>query len=1801
MKAMKHRRGLSAVLAGLFLVGCLPVNTLAVTTGETTTQEGAVSYAAPTITGEGLVTPECQVTVSSDAGGNDGQASARYAVDGITDQPQQWASDDMKDSSTGQQDEQEHQWLTVDLGESFTQAREVEAVQLWYNMKVWPMVYEIQTSSDNGAQDAWTTLARVERAPYDGAVKNGEGQNIADETGNTTPASAANMDTITADSNPALVDGAAVERYVRFYVEKVNTAAPGHNVCLREIQVYAKPAEEPEEPDGDPWNLALDCTATSSGDADGTQPANAVDGSTETQWNSLNLKNFKVEDNSKDQEAQDPHWIQIDLGETGSTLSSVGITYVNNKVWAMEYKVQTTDTPNDETSWVDVAYVSRPSANSTLVNGAGQNIANPDTYTDTITTTSKPALTRTELGRYVRVYLMKTNAQAPGGDNVNIREITIMGTNPNLYPAVDVNGEMNKVTVSDPATDDTSITLPTIPGGELVVRGSELENVVANNGAISQWNIGARDVTLLLRLTDRGDKTSYAQKNVTVTVPDHKDNYPAEWFPAVTDPNPKPEVIPTVQEWYGYEGSFTLTSDSKVILNDKANVGLRKVADNLVADVKEISGITLTVETGNGPTSPHDIYIESLTSDENSYDVGDEGYVMVTNDQGLHIYAPTYTGCLYGTITAEQILWQAEDHVSIPKGIMRDYPAYEVRGLMLDVARTPYRYQQLKDYAKIMLWYKMNEFHLHVNDNDNANISNSSFDTHSGFHRLESEEFPSLTSETKHAGVPEDLINSDYYNDNADYQGNPTYTKDQWRELTQMCEDMGMYVLTELDMPGHSLLYNKYAEENPDNISWLNGGIMLAPSTTTLGNQLELLDLTGPNSERALKFASTLWDEYTRGEDPVVNADVVHIGADEYWVHNTETNNAFAEFADTMRQTIQNNLGQDTKIRMWGASTGSFATAQTALNKTAEELAADYQLDIWSNSYDKASERVAEGYQVINCRDAFLYANPGRTNRDVPNAEYLFYDWNPTMFGGSNPMLGEPNLMGAKGVVWGDQSQEGMTELDIHQRVLRTISILSEKTWGGTDDEDTFTQYELRADRLAEGPGTQIAMDVDSVSSLVLDYDFHNVSDQGDKIYDASGNGYDAALTGGTVADGWLTFDGSTLLETPLKTLSYPYTVSFDLKLSAQDGESNTAESSLFSGYDGRIQVAGHNGNLSADVNYFTRDFGYQVPTDGTAVNVTIVGTFQATRLYVDGELVTFLSQKQDQDGVAPNAVSTLYSSVLLPLEKIGQDFHGQMANLKVYNKALSVQEVAGTDDGKVNVAQNAWVGGDSYESSDANGQDNGVQRTRIAMKAVDGETFTSDDDNSSEIYSYWQGDHGDSSLTVDLGQVYTISQVDLHWRADGIGRDIKIMTSLDSKTWTEAKVVSGNTAARQTVTLDTPVEARFVKMQGNQASGTYKLQEMLVYEQVDKTQLNTQLAEAEKLVAERGLTFEDQGSEQEQALFQAVVLARALKSSPLATASEVALSAAEVKNAVDNLPAEQPDPDEEVTVVTETDSQVTVSNAQDVFEGGTVVKVESISNGEIYDRVENALKDVVASMDDVAIFEFTATKDGVEVEPTGNVYVTLEIPENLTAHNLKMYYVAVNGTKEEVSITVDEETNTVTVTLPHFSTYVLVNERTAPVVDKAELEQAIAEADKLQKEDYTAESWEDFQKALADAKAVEEDSQASQQQVDDALAALKASMEALEDVVPTVPPTEGPTVPPTEEPTVPPTEAPTAQPTQQPDPDNSPAVSQPPATDGVPPTGDQNNMTLWISLLVVSAVVVVAIIIYQSKNAKKK
>ncbi len=50
-----------------------------------------------------------------------------------------------------------------------------------------------------------------------------------------------------------------------------------------------------------------------------------------------------------------------------------------------------------------------------------------------------------------------------------------------------------------------------------------------------------------------------------------------------------------------------------------------------------------------------------------------------------------------------------------------------------------------------------------------------------------------------------------------------------------------------------------------------------------------------------------------------------------------------------------------------------FSTASTVLSDV--DLTSNYQLDIWATNYENAKARAAEGYGIVNCRDAYLYGN----------------------------------------------------------------------------------------------------------------------------------------------------------------------------------------------------------------------------------------------------------------------------------------------------------------------------------------------------------------------------------------------------------------------------------------------------------------------------------------------------------------------------------------------------------------------------------------------------------------------------------------------------------------------------------------------------------------------------------------------------------------------------------------------------------------------------------------------------------
>lgn len=211
-------------------------------------------------------------------------------------------------------------------------------------------------------------------------------------------------------------------------------------------------------------------------------------------------------------------------------------------------------------------------------------------------------------------------------------------------------------------------------------------------------------------------------------------------------------------------------------------------------------------------------------------ELGEEGYELIISDT-LTITSPTVTGMTYGGATITQILYQDEDRNEIPKGLVRDYPKYEVRAGMIDVGRMYIPLEYLEEMSIYMSWFKLNETHVHINDY----WSGSGY---SAF-RLESEVYPMIVAE-------------DGY-----------YTKDDYRQYQKDMKKYGIDVITEIDTPYHAECFRD-----------IPGVKMLSTG---------YLDITTDEARAAnQEIIENLIDEYLDGEDPVIQSDHFHIGTDEY-------------------------------------------------------------------------------------------------------------------------------------------------------------------------------------------------------------------------------------------------------------------------------------------------------------------------------------------------------------------------------------------------------------------------------------------------------------------------------------------------------------------------------------------------------------------------------------------------------------------------------------------------------------------------------------------------------------------------------------------------------------------------------------------------------------------------------------------------------------------------------------------------------------------------------------------------------
>lgn len=674
----------------------------------------------------------------------------------------------------------------------------------------------------------------------------------------------------------------------------------------------------------------------------------------------------------------------------------------------------------------------------------------------------------------------------------------------------------------------------------------------------------------------------------------------------------KPAVVPALQEWVGDEGTFVPDEDFALLLSDSyADIGEPTLKARLELFAKELSEIFgREIKILNKQRGKKDIAV-SIAPDEEIGNLGKEGYAIISDENGLRIIASDPLGAFWGTRTILQVFKQHNN--TFPRGIAVDYPQYPLRGFMYDIARKPTSHKAVEDVLKTMSYYKMNDYHLVMNNNfiwmyRYTDVPNGR----------------DATPEQKKAAIADVLeaaptafrIESDV----VAKDGTPLtsadrfYTKKEFGELIDLAKLYGVTIVPEFDMPGHAMSLVKM---RPDLM--YRGKVTKANDTertAMLDCSTDIHPETGRTyREETLDFVQSVFDEYLVGKDgkePVFRTPIIHIGTDEYYGDAED----YRAYADAMIKYIKS---RGYTPRLWGSL--SVKKGKTPVDGTGA------QIDVWNHGWQNPLVALDHNFDLVNIIDVWAYIVPNGTgNRggygDLLDLNFLYSkNWQPHKMSHQEEVIpGYPKMLGAQWGLWNDNSfrgDTGLTDFDLYDRIRQSCAVLAEKTWN-TGEDASFRDFQKLVKAVDYAPLSNPEFTVKPIAGTT------------DVLFDLA----QSVPAGKSV-------------ETGIDGIAPNYAADLLVKRT----KASKGKQILFSGPTGEIFIDGETGKLGIVRDTWEYTFPYALPKSKT-VKLRFLAEKRTLKLLADGKEIG-----------AP--VRTLfpethkYTSLVFPLAKIGDAGNG--------------------------------------------------------------------------------------------------------------------------------------------------------------------------------------------------------------------------------------------------------------------------------------------------------------------------------------------------------------------------------------------------------------------------------------------------------------------------------------------------------------------------------------------------------------
>ena len=157
-----------------------------------------------------------------------------------------------------------------------------------------------------------------------------------------------------------------------------------------------------------------------------------------------------------------------------------------------------------------------------------------------------------------------------------------------------------------------------------------------------------------------------------------------------------------------------------------------------------------------------------------------EGYVLSVG-QEITLKAGSAQGLVWARNTLAQLKRQFPE--GIPHVTIQDAPDYPIRGMHLDSARHMLPISELKKMMQVASFFKINTLHWHISDDQGW--------------RIESKVFPLLHEKGAYR-------KGDHFGTHcSDEIEGGYYTQEEVRDFVTFCEELGIQVIPEVDIPGH--------------------------------------------------------------------------------------------------------------------------------------------------------------------------------------------------------------------------------------------------------------------------------------------------------------------------------------------------------------------------------------------------------------------------------------------------------------------------------------------------------------------------------------------------------------------------------------------------------------------------------------------------------------------------------------------------------------------------------------------------------------------------------------------------------------------------------------------------------------------------------------------------------------------------------------------------------------------------------------------------------------------------------------